>query len=88
MTSSDAAIDSCHVHSSSPLTTADQMHGMGYSKSEMLTDMADLELETDVTALELETDTIALELETDATTLELETDASQEILKQEWYSVD
>jgi hypothetical protein len=88
MTSFAVAADSCHVHSSSPLTTADQMHGMGYSESEMETDTTDLELETDATAFELETDTIALELETDATTLELETDASQEILKQERYSVD
>jgi hypothetical protein len=88
MTSFAVATDSCHVHSSSPLTTTDQMHGVGYSESEMETDATDLELETDTIALKLETDVIALELETDATALELETDASQEISKQERYLVD
>jgi hypothetical protein len=77
-TSSTAAIDSCHVHSSSPLATSDQVQGVGYSESEVETDAAALELETDVTALKLETDTTALELETGtpALDLEMETDVS------------
>jgi hypothetical protein len=61
MTSSDAAIDSCHVHSSSPLAVADQVQGAGYSESEVEIDAADLELETDVAALKLETNAAALE---------------------------
>jgi hypothetical protein len=54
---------------------------VGYSESEVETDMAALELETDTTALKLETDTTALEWE-------METDVSQEISKQERYSAD
>jgi hypothetical protein len=61
MTSSDAAIDSCHVHSSSPLVVADQVQGVGYSESEVEIDATDLELETDVAALKLETNAAALE---------------------------
>jgi hypothetical protein len=71
--SADAA-DSYHVHSSSPLTTSNQVHGARYSKYEVETDAVDLELETDATALKLEIDTVVLDLET-------ETNMSQEILK-------
>jgi hypothetical protein len=74
MTSSAAAADSCHIHSSSPLVVSDQVRGVGYSKSEVETDVADLELETDVTALELEIDATLLDLE-------METDVYQEISK-------
>jgi hypothetical protein len=72
------------------LTAADQVQGMGYSEFEVETDVADLELEIDTTALELETDAATLELETDAVVLYLETeiDMSQEISKQERYSVN
>jgi hypothetical protein len=38
--------DSCHVHSSLPSAAFDQVQGAGYSKSEVETDMVDLELET------------------------------------------
>jgi hypothetical protein len=89
-TSSATTVDSCHIHSSSPLSTSDQVQG--YSKSnvetdgvaleletdaatpELETDAADLKLKTDAAGLKLETDTISLKLETDASTLELETD--------------
>jgi hypothetical protein len=87
-TSSAAAADSCHVHSLSPLAVTDQVQGAGYSKSEVETDIADLQLETDVATLELETDTTTLKLETDTVVLDLEmkTDVPQEILKHERYS--
>jgi hypothetical protein len=90
MTSSAATADSCHVHSSSSLVAADQVHRVGYFESEVETDMADLELEIDTAALELETDVVALELGTDAVVLNLEreTDVSQEISNQERYSAD
>jgi hypothetical protein len=90
MTSFIAVADSCHVHSSSPLTAADQVQGAGYSKSEVKTDAADFELEMDATTLELETDVTAPKLETDTVVLdlEMETDMSQEISKQERYSAD
>jgi hypothetical protein len=81
MTFSAAAVDSCHVHSSSPLNASDQVQGAGYSKFEVEIDAADLELETDAAALEMETDADALDLETEA-------DVSQEISKQERYSTD
>jgi hypothetical protein len=74
-TSSAAAGDSCHVHSSSPLPVSDQVQGVGYSESEVETNMTALQLETFVATLELETDTVDLELETDTADLELETDA-------------
>jgi hypothetical protein len=97
--SSAVAGDSCHVHSSSPLTASDQVQRAGYSESEVETDVGALELETDVVALELETNAVTLELETDAATLELETDTttldlemeanmSQEISKHARYSAD
>jgi hypothetical protein len=38
---SATTVDSCHVHSPSPLVTSDQVHGVGSSKSEMETDAAD-----------------------------------------------
>jgi hypothetical protein len=83
-------IDSCHVHSSSPLATSDQVQGMGYSESEVETDMAHLELETNAAALELETDAVALKLEIDIVVLDLETetDVAHEISKQERYSAN
>jgi hypothetical protein len=83
MTSSAVTADSCHVHSSSPLATSDQVQGAGYSESEMETNMVDLKLETDAATLELEMDTTALELEIDTTVLDLETeiDVYQEISK-------
>jgi hypothetical protein len=74
MKSSAAAGDSCHVHSSLPLPTSDQVHGMGYSESEVETGVAALQLETFVIAPELEMDTTALPLETFTTALELEMD--------------
>jgi hypothetical protein len=76
MKSSAAAGDSCHLHSSSPLHAYDQVQGTGYSKSEVETDMAVLQLETSATALKLETSVAALELETDATGLKLEMNAA------------
>jgi hypothetical protein len=98
-TSSAAAVDSCHVHSSSPLTTSNQVQGARYFESEvetgadafeLETNVASLKLETDAAALELEMDAGALELETDTTALdlEIERDMSQEISKQERYSAD
>jgi hypothetical protein len=81
MTCFTAAVDSCHVHSLSPLAASDQVQGAGYSESEVETDMAILKLETDAAALELETDAAALKLET-------EIDVSQEISKQKGYSAD
>jgi hypothetical protein len=51
---------------------------VGYSESEVETEVTALKLETDVTALELEAHTTALELE-------METDVSQEKSKQERY---
>jgi hypothetical protein len=74
MKSFTATGDSCHVHSSPPLPVPPhQVQGMGYSESEVETDVAALQLETSETALELETDMAALELETSMTALELET---------------
>jgi hypothetical protein len=83
-------VDSCHIHSSSPLAMSDQVQGAGYSESEVEIDAATLKLETDATTLKLETDAAALELETDTSALDLETvtDVSQEISKQERYSAD
>jgi hypothetical protein len=81
MSSSADVIDSCHVHSSSPLAVADQVLGAGYSESEVETDTADLELEIDAAALKLETDATILDLET-------KTYVYQEILKQESYLTD
>jgi hypothetical protein len=83
-TSSASTVDSCHVHSSSPLAVSDQLQGVGYSESEVETDDAStLELETDATPLELETNAAPLELEMDVAPLELETETetnmSQEI---------
>jgi hypothetical protein len=79
--SSAAAVDSCHVHSSSPLATSDHVQGAGYSEFEVETDVAALKLETDAAALELETEVGALKFE-------METDVSQLISKQERYSAD
>jgi hypothetical protein len=89
MTSSAAAVDSSHVHSSSPLTAFDQVQGVGYFDSEVETDVTTLESET-VAALKLEKDAVPLELETDVVPLQLETemDMSQEISKQKLYSAD
>jgi hypothetical protein len=56
------------------LDVSDQVRGVGYSKSEVETDVADLELEMDVAALELETAVTLLDLE-------METDMYQEISK-------
>jgi hypothetical protein len=69
--SSAATGDSCHVHSSLPLPTFDQVPGLGYSEVE--TDMAALQLETPTTALELEMNVAGLKLDTSTTGLELET---------------
>jgi hypothetical protein len=82
--SSAATGDSCHVHSSLPLTASDQVQGVGNSKSEVETDVAALELETSATTLELDTNTATLELETDVATLdlEIETELAQEISQQ------
>jgi hypothetical protein len=55
MTSSIIAGDSCHVHSSSPFASSDQVQGVGYSESEVETDASALKLETDATDVELET---------------------------------
>jgi hypothetical protein len=74
MTTSAAAVDSCHMHSSLPLAASDQVQE--YSESEVETDGAALELENDVAALKLETDATDLELKTDAATLKLETDTT------------
>jgi hypothetical protein len=74
MTSSATVVDSCHVHSSSPLATSDQVQGVGYSESEVETNMTALELETDMATLELEMDATSLKLETDAAALNLETE--------------
>jgi hypothetical protein len=60
MKSSAVVGDSCHVHSSSPLSTSDQVQGSCYSESEEETDTTALQLETSVTALELETDVAGL----------------------------
>jgi hypothetical protein len=73
MTSSAAVVDSCHVHSLSPLAAYDQVRGEGYSKSKVETD--------DATAFELETDVTPLELE-------MELDVSLEISKTEQYLAD
>jgi hypothetical protein len=81
MKSFAAVSDSCHVHFSSPLPVSDQVHGLGYSESEVETNAAALELEMNVATLELETDTTALDLE-------METDMLQGLLKQERYLVD
>jgi hypothetical protein len=83
-------VDFCDIHSLLPLATSDQVQGVRYSKSEVETDMSTLELETDAATLKLETDAGDLKLETDAYALdlEMETDVSQEISKQEWYSID
>jgi hypothetical protein len=80
-TSFTAAGDSCHIHSSSPFSTSDQVQGAGYSEFEVETDVTALQLETSVPDLELETVATALELETDTTNLELETDVPQETSK-------
>jgi hypothetical protein len=53
--------DSSHVHSSSPLAASDQVQGAGYSKSEVETNLAALQLENSVTDLELEIDVTTLE---------------------------
>jgi hypothetical protein len=89
-TTSAAAVDSYHIHSSSPLAVSKQVQGTEYSESEVETDAAALKLETDAAALKLETDTAALELETNTSALDLETeiDVSQEISKQERYLAD
>jgi hypothetical protein len=42
MKSSATMGDSCHVHSLSSLPASDQVHGMGYSESEVETDVAAL----------------------------------------------
>jgi hypothetical protein len=76
MTSSTAACDSCHKHSSSPSHVSDQVQGARYFESKVETDAAALQLETSMTTLELETDAADLKLETSMTTLELETDAA------------
>jgi hypothetical protein len=88
--SSAVAGDSCHVYSLSPLPMSSQVHGVGYSKSEVETDMAALELESSIAALELQMNATALKLEADAAALDLETETNvpQEILKQERYSID
>jgi hypothetical protein len=75
MKCSTALGDSCHIHSSSPLPLSDQVHGLGYTKSEVETDKAAIQLETSTVTLELETDATALELKTDAAGLELEMNA-------------
>jgi hypothetical protein len=51
----------------------DQVQRMRYSKSEVETDAAALQLETSATDLKLETGTTALELETDTVGLKSET---------------
>jgi hypothetical protein len=71
MTSSAAAGDSYHIHSSSPLAASDQVQGAGYSESKVETNATDLELETSMANLELEMDATALELEIDVAGLEL-----------------
>jgi hypothetical protein len=86
MKSSAATVESCHLHSSSPLARQqgamfDQVQGAVYSECEVETDVASLELEMDMAALKLEMDMVTLKLET-------EMDVSQEISKQERYSVD
>jgi hypothetical protein len=73
-TSSAAAVDSCHIHSSSPLAISDQVQGVGYSESEVETDATDLKLEIDAAALELEMDIAGLELERDIIVLDFETE--------------
>jgi hypothetical protein len=99
MKSSAAVGDSCHIHSSSPLSAVDQVQGTGYSESKVETDVAALQLETSAAALKLETDAAALELELNIATLELktdttaldlkmETDVPHGLSKQERYSVD
>jgi hypothetical protein len=87
-TSSAAAGDSYHVHSSSPLVASDQVQGVGYYESEVETDVAALQLETSAACLKLEKDATALELEADAAGLELERDVPRETSKQERYSAD
>jgi hypothetical protein len=69
---------------------SDQVQRMGYSKSEVDTFVAALELETSAAVLELEMDVAPLEFKTDTASLELdtETDMSQEISKQKRYSSD
>jgi hypothetical protein len=63
---------------------------MGYSESEVETDVAALQLETSAAALELEMDAAALELEPNAAALdlEMETNVPQELSKQERYLAD
>jgi hypothetical protein len=87
-TSFTPAGDSCHVYSSSPLPTSDQVQGAGYSESEVETDVAALQLETSATDLELETGATTMELETNVDGLELQTYVPQETSKQERYSTD
>jgi hypothetical protein len=87
-TSSAAAGDSYHVHSSSPLAASDQVQGVGYYESEAETDAAALQLETSAACLKLEKDATALELEAGAAGLELERDVPRETSKQERYSAD
>jgi hypothetical protein len=63
---------------------------MGYSESEVETDVAALQLETSAAALELEMDAAALELEPNAAALDLEMEINmpQELSKQERYLAD
>jgi hypothetical protein len=79
-TSSAAAVDSCHISSSSLLAI-----DVGYFKSEVETDAAALKLEIDVVALELETHTAALELKTNAAPLDWETNVANLDLGMETY---
>jgi hypothetical protein len=71
MTSSAAIVASPLLPSSSlaqqKRVMSDQVHGAGYSESEVETSAAALELETPVVALELEMDVAPLELDTDMT---------------------
>jgi hypothetical protein len=87
-TSSAALGDSYHVHSSLHLPASNQVQGAGYSKPEVETDTAALQLETSVADLKLEMDATALELEADTSGLKLETDVPQETSKQERYWAD
>jgi hypothetical protein len=86
MTSSAAAIESCHVHSSSSFGRAvwpasDQVQRVEYLESEVETDIATSKVEMDTTALELEMDASTIKLET-------EIDVNMKISKQEQYSAD
>jgi hypothetical protein len=80
MTSSATTVASPLLPSSSlarqKRVTSNQVHGAGYSESEVETSAAMLELETTMAALELETDVAPLELDTDMTPLKLETDVA------------